>query len=374
MMQKRWLFYLVFLITSYLILIKLDLDSLVQPIRLLLTLIIALESLVYLLKQQSRLIMFPSFRAGIFVIYIVLIIIAFPMNWIFNLGSMVKYSCYILVFLAAYNGFHLQSEKLISKYFLFSLYGVSFYQLFTGDTEFINMVERVSGLYYLHSSGMALILTILIGHVLYKSRSKWKYLHLITISYLLLKTGSRSGVIAAVFAWLFIVVFKRKDWKVFVFVLSLSVVSFYYLLDILSKVSLFDRFVYMIEKGSDASTLNRLEYFKNATREMSVSFFGNGLGSFAVQYEELHGKRLGAHNNVLLFLIELGYLGVILYCIHILVLFLRIIKLNNLYLLFIFISFYVGGSLNNNYYYPAGMIIFFTELGKSLSNGKRDIA
>jgi hypothetical protein len=372
-MQKRWVFYLLFLISSYLILIKLNLDSLVQPIRILITFIIALESVVYLLKRQSRLITLPSYRTGLFAIYIVITIFAFPMNWAFNMGSTVKYSCYLLVFLAAYNGFYIQSEKLFSKYFLFSLYGVSFFQLFTGDTEFINMVERVSGLYYRHSSGMALILTILIGHVLYKSRSNWKYLHLITISYLLLKTGSRSGVIAAIFAWLFIEVFKRKDWKVFVLFLSLSIVSSYYLLDILSRFSLFERFVYLIDNGSDASTLNRLEYFKNATREMSVSLFGNGFGSFAVQYEELYGKRLGAHNNMLLFLIELGYLGVILYCIHLLVLFLGIIKLNNLYLLFLFIAFYVGGSLNNNYYYPVGMIIFFIELGKSLSNGERHI-
>lgn len=368
-MQYRWRLYLLSLIWSYLILIKFGLNSIVQPIRLLLTGLILIEAIIYLSNFKVHQLRFPSLWSGLFAVYLILVMLVFPMNLVFNLGSVVKYSSYMLVFLAAYNGLNIRTENLFSRYFFYGLYAVSFYQIFAGDTEYINMAERVSGVYYRHSSGMALMLTILIGHILYKSRDSWKYLHLLIIGYLLIKTGSRTGVIAVVFSLLFVEVVVKKNWKVFLSFLFLGFLSSYYLLEVIRSFSSFDRFVYLIERGNDASTMARIEYFNRAIQDMSVSLFGNGLGSFAVLYEEFFGKRLGAHNNFLLFLIELGFFGVILYCIHLAMLFFRIIKLNNPYILFIFFAFYVGGSLNNNYYYPAGMIIFFAEFGKSLSNG-----
>ena len=215
-MQKRWEIYLLSLIFSYLLIIKLGLNSVVQPIRLTLTGIILLEAAIYSVNTSSNKLKFPSVMTGLFAFYLFVVIISYPLNLMFNLGSIVKYSCYMLVFLAAFNGFNLRTEKLFGGYFLLGLYAVSFVQLFTGDTEYINMVERVSGVYYRHSSGMALFLTILFGHVLYKSNKSWSFIHLLIISYLLLKTGSRSGVIAVIVAWLVVELFKGKNWKLLI--------------------------------------------------------------------------------------------------------------------------------------------------------------
>ena len=360
------LIYLTGLIFSYLLSIKLGMSSLAQPIRLVLTLLILVEALTFLSNIKAT--KLPSLRFGFLLIYIFCVVLVFPMNLYFNVGSVVKYVSYYCVFLAAYNGLNVPMHKLFSIRFLVILYAVSFWQIYFGDTEYINMTERVSGVYYKHSSGMALLLTILFGYIAYSSRISWRFAHMIIIGYLLVKTGSRSGLIAVLLSAVFIEVIYKRNWKSFILLFIIGYWSSFYLLDIMKSFSAFDRIVFLMERGSDASTNARVVYFNRAVEGMPVTLFGNGLGSFADMYDALYGKRLGAHNNILLFLIELGFFGLFLYVCHLMILFFRILKGRSAFLLFTFLAFYIGGGLNNNFYYPAVMIIFFLELGKSTAN------
>lgn len=365
-MQTRVAVYLLGLIFSYLVTLKVGMSAFVQPIRLALTLLLFLETFIFLKKVDA--LKFPSYKSGIFILYIFALVLLYPFNLAFNIGSVVKYICYTSVFLAAYNGFNFSLDRLFNYRILLVIYIVGFWQIFIGDTEFINMVERVSGVYYKHSSGMALFLTLVFGHIAYSSRISWRYIHLIFIAFFILKTGSRSAVLGILLSIIIIEIFIKRNYKFLLFTIGIGSLLYVFLFDFIKSLSVFDRFVYLVQQGTDGSTSARIGYFNRALEGMPVTLFGNGFGSFTVFYEELYGKRLGAHNNLLLFLIETGFVGLSVYILHLFFVFKRILELNNYFLVFAFFSFYIGGGLNNNYYYPAVMIIFFFEFGKRHSN------
>ena len=95
--------------------------------------------------------------------------------------------------------------------------------------------------------------------------------------------------------------------------------------------------------------------------------FGGGVGSFVNSYEAAFGKRLGAHNNILLIIVEFGYLGLAIYATHLIVFFRKVLLIEDKMLLFLFLNIYIGAMFNNNYYYPLPMIMLLILFGYRLS-------
>ena len=366
-------FFLVSLIFSYLIFIKLGLSEYAQLFRISQLILIIVVSISYLIKNNFKI---PGIFNKFFFIYL---LIFFCYSFILNpssIGSILKFFSYILIYFVFYNIPKLYENIPYNEKYLnvvsIIVFLIALYQLFTGDLQFLNMVKRVSGTYYLHASGFALFLIFPISYYIFISKSSYRFLLIIVGTYILFRTGGRSAFLAFLLAYLIVFFKDHKLYFSLLIGICVSLLIFYFWEQILSLES-FIRWKYLFESGNDGSTITRFNYFYKSISNFELSFFGNGAGSFPFLYEEYFGKRLGAHNNFLMFLIEWGYLGLSLYVLHLVYLFFKIINLNSPLLLFLFIAFYLGGLFNNNYYYPAPMIIFLSLYSYKLSNEKNKI-
>lgn len=366
-------FFLVSLIFSYLILIKLGLSEYAQLFRISQLILIIVVSIFYLLKNNFNI---PGTLNKLFFIYLIFFLCySFILNPA-SIGSILKYLSYILIYFVVYNIPKLYDNIPYNKNHLNVLSIIVFligsFQLITGDLQYLNMVKRVSGTYYLHASGFALFLIFPISYYIFISKSIYRFPLIIIGTYILFRTGGRSAFLAFLLAYL-IVFFK--NYKFYFSIITTLFVSLFvvYFWDQILSLESFVRWKYLIESGNDGSTITRFNYFYKSISNFNLSFFGNGAGSFPFLYEEAFGKRLGAHNNFLMFLIEWGYFGLVLYTLHLVYLFFKVINLNSPLLLFLFIAFYLGGIFNNNYYYPAPMIIFLSLYSYKLSNEKNKI-
>ena len=358
--EKRTAVYLLLTSLSYLVLLKLGLDSLIKPIRFLLLCALLVECIIALTIIKSY---FSSFISGFFILYVlVFLVISIFLNPM-ALGAVFKFIVYLLIFLI-YRSTDFSVTKFIeSPRFIFLVIAVSIYQIYSNDLEYINMVQRLSGIYYKHSSGFALFLCFPIGYLIFEKKTLLGYAVAFVLFYFLFLTGSRSGVLACIFA-IIIVYFKTK-FTIGRFFIGVVVVLMLLpvLVDIIRTNPIFIRFGYMLSDGFDGSSLSRITYVKRAVTTLGVTPFGHGVGSFALMYEENFGKRLGAHNNFLLFLIEWGVIGFIAYILHIGFIFSHIVRKGSPLMMFLFLVFYLGGSLNNNFYYVVPMVLFFMHLG-----------
>jgi len=95
--------------------------------------------------------------------------------------------------------------------------------------------------------------------------------------------------------------------------------------------------------------------------------FGAGLNSFQGIYEAATGKdSVAAHNDLLLVLVEFGYIGLGIFLLILTYLFYGSLRKRNLFTLFTICFWFFGFSLNNVFYYHSIATLFVMVLMLSL--------
>ena len=145
-----------------------------------------------------------------------------------NIASLGRYILYLVGLIILRKKIVFLLIKYIEQILLIYLI-VGIIQIITGDTYEVNMSDRVAGPYYLHASGFSLFLVTTLPILIYKI-SKYglnflRFLCFIIGLYILLRTGSRAGLIGFLIS--VILVYRKKIFnKYTILVLSISLVSF----------------------------------------------------------------------------------------------------------------------------------------------------
>lgn len=277
-----------------------------------------------------------------------------------NVASLGRYLLYLLGLIIIREKIVFLLIKYIEQILLIYL-TVGVIQAITGDTYLVNMAERVAGPYYLHASGYSLFLVTTLPILIYKiskeGLSFLRFICFITGLFILLRTGSRAGLIGFLIS--VILVYHKKIFNkytiLFVFISLVSLRS--QLLDFLDN-PLFERIVYLFKNGIfDASSNERVEIIIRSINGLDSlqRFFGIGIGYFDNFQESFVGERIAAHNNFLLFFIEGGLFLLIFFIIHLVWIAVKISKVKDInkkkLLVLLFLNIELFGLINNNLYY-----------------------
>ncbi len=278
-----------------------------------------------------------------------------------NIASLGRYILYLVGLIILRKKIVFLLIKYIEQILLIYLI-VGIIQIITGDTYEVNMSDRVAGPYYLHASGFSLFLVTTLPILIYKI-SKYglnflRFLCFIIGLYILLRTGSRAGLIGFLIS--VILVYRKKIFnKYTILVLSISLVSFgSQLLDYFFDNPLFKRLVYLFTNGIvDASSNERVNIIIRSINGLDTlqSFFGIGIGYFDNFQESIVGERIAAHNNFLLFFIEGGLFLLIFFIMHLVWIAVKISNVKDInkkkLLVLLFLNIELFGLINNNLYY-----------------------
>lgn len=297
-----------------------------------------------------------------------------------NIASLGRYILYLLGLLILREKIVFLLIKYIEQILLIFL-TVGVIQAITGDTYLVNMVERVSGPYYLHASGYSLFLVTTLPILIYKISKEgfsfFRFICLITGLFILLRTGSRAGLIGFLIS--VILVYRKKIFnKYTILVLFISLVSFRsQLIDFFFDNPLLKRFVYLFKNGIfDASSNERVEIVIRSINGLDSLqwFFGVGIGYFDNFQESIVGEKVGAHNNFLLFFIEGGYFLLIFFIIHLVWIAVKISKVKDInkrkLLVLLFLNIELFGLINNNLYYYIPYLISLLIIHEFISEKK----
>ena len=247
--------------------------------------------------------------------------------------------------------------------------------------EYVNMAERVAGPYYLHASGYSLFLVTTLPILIYKiskeGLSFFRFICLITGLFILLRTGSRAGLIGFLIS-LILVYRKRIFNKYTILFLFISLVSFRsQLLEFFFDNPLLKRFVYLFKNGIfDASSNERVEIIIRSINGLDSiqRFYGIGIGYFDNFQESIVGERIAAHNNFLLFFIEGGLFLLIFFIIHLVWIAVKISKVKDInkrkLLVLLFLNIELFGIINNNLYYYIPYLISLLIIHEFISEKK----
>jgi hypothetical protein len=278
-----------------------------------------------------------------------------------NIASLGRYILYLLGLIILREKIVFLLIKYIEQILLIFL-TVGVIQTITGDTYLVNMAERVAGPYYLHASGYSLFLVTTLPILIYKiskeGLSFFRFICLLTGLFILLRTGSRAGLIGFLIS--IILVYGKKIFsKYTVLVLFISLVSFRsQLIDFFFDNPLLKRFVYLFKNGIfDASSNERVDIIIRSINGLDSlqRVFGIGIGYFDNFQESIVGERIAAHNNFLLFFIEGGLFLLIFFIIHLVWIAVKISKVKDInkkkLLVLLFLNIELFGLINNNLYY-----------------------
>lgn len=353
-----------------------DAPKLIEPLRFGSTLF-----LIFILVNQIQLNKIHTDIRGVFFLYLFIAgifasIIRFELSNIFVLAR------YFLFFVITTIDLRNLSRYIFNRieFLAFPTLAICLFQLITGDTYFANMVERVSGPYYMHSSGLSLFLIIINSILIYKivvhKKNITRIFFLIISCYLLLRTGSRAGFLGFIFSLMFFnfkFLLKNKiRFLVFIIIIFYPILKiFNYLL----SSGFFNRIIYLFKNGMfDASTNERIEIinrsFDNISPEQLI--LGIGPGYFDDFQMELVGEKIAAHNNLLLHLIEAGIFGLIFFIITLIWCFHKILKIKNskrrMLAWILFFNIEVFGIINNNYFYFIPYSLFLIVFSHLIKN------
>lgn len=298
--------------------------------------------------------------------FLILILNGIIANFLYlELDNVSTLSRYILFFFGCTLLSPSLGNSIIKNIHIYSLpvIAIGILQIIFNDTYLVNGVERISGPYYLHSSGYSLMLVCILPILIFKwyqEKSKsFLVLGIILISiYLLLRTGSRAGFIGFILSIIYVYkgqILKKK--YLIPIIISIPVLS-YKLVNLIMTSTSTKRIALLIQNGIfDASSNERLMIINRSIMNLDplYLFTGIGTGYFDNFQETLTGERIAAHNNVLLHLIEGGVITLLLYLAHLvysykLITRVKEIRLKQL-LLLVFINVEIFGIINNNYYY-----------------------
>jgi hypothetical protein len=297
-----------------------------------------------------------------------------------NVASLGRYILYLLGLIIMREKIVILLIKYIEQILLIFL-TVGVIQAITGDTYLVNMVERVSGPYYLHASGYSLFLVTTLPILIYKISKEgfsfFRFICLITALFMLLRTGSRAGLIGFLIS--VILVYRKRIFNRYVvFALFISLVSFInQILDFFFINPLFKRFIYLFKNGIfDASSNERVNIIIRSINGLDSlqMVFGVGIGYFDNFQESIVGERIAAHNNFLLFFIEGGFFLLLFFIIHLIWIAVKISKIKDVnkkkLLILLFLNIELFGLINNNLYYYIPYLISLLIIHEFISEKK----
>ena len=252
-----------------------------------------------------------------------------------------------------------------------------YYEIFSGQVQYLNEDYRVAGPFRFHqlAFGMFLFVNLISFYELSIKGEKdqykkiWKVILYLACFYLFIRTGSRALLITYFLAYFILFFLKERSFYRRFRIVILSIVLTILALGALLGTNISPRLtkIFISENPfNDGSTMSRIAIHVNSFEGFlhQNQFIGIGLGGFTSFYRDLTGADgIAAHNNYLLFLVEGGYLGLFLFLAFQISMFLFLRKNLNQgnnsvikvgFLLFIGID--ILSSMQNNYYF------FTTEL------------
>lgn len=330
---------------------------------------------------------------GLFVILIsYTLLVSFIKNSPFEyIPSLIRFSLYFLLMVLAYNVLKVKGLeyfiKVIKVFLVFNVIFAVFFgylEVLLGEVQFLNGAYRYSGTFKYHQLGNAMYLVVLIvlwfELFVFPKKSLLNILVLLMLSHLFVNTHSRMLFVVFLFTYCLYYLFGIKSfvkWVKITFTIGICLLGVY-LAIIHTEISPRLKTVFLSEKSlKDASTNERLEIIENTFEHMIPMevLFGIGLGGFNSFYEEATGKpNFAAHNNFLLFFTEGGLVGLILFFLYQIAVFLALFRLarkrflfqrkNLSRLLFVVIFiFEIGSFLLNNYYFFCSQSIVWIFIG-----------
>jgi len=324
--------------------------------------------------------------------------------WIFCIGvlsntplevlpSFLRFGMYYFIALVSYqyvkndglNQFNKLLKKLtICLVIVAIIFG--FYEVFFGSIRFMNGAYRLSGSFKLHplanSMFLGIVLILWIEYfVIPKKKRILNILVLIALAYLFLNTHSRMPLLFLIISYMTYSLLKLKKIikviKVSAGIVLLLVASYTILLN--TEISPRLKKVFVSKNSlKDNSTKTRIEIAENTFNAMNFyeRIVGIGMGGFNNFYRDAQGKDgVAAHNNFLLFYAEGGIIGLIIFLLYQLILFLTLFKfirkkinyegkINYQRLVFVSIFlFEICSFLLNNYYFFTSQSIVFILMG-----------
>ena len=211
------------------------------------------------------------------------------------------------------------------------LYG--FYQAAQGLAPLLNGAFRISSTFYRSPVGYALFLAGM--GLLLVSKKKISILTLIylgAVAVMILSTHSRQATVAFLISLIILSYLQKRMKLILLAIVVISPVLIF-------SSTLINQFLYRLQlfttinssvinqvmsnpkdsiwvlAGVDNSALLRIHTFVVGWDLFKVSpLFGRGLGSFVMNYEQITGlSNLPAHNDYLMYLVETGLIGLVLY-------------------------------------------------------------
>ena len=155
-------------------LIKLGFENYSQIIRFLVVIYILCEFIFYVALKGKVII--KSKLELLLITYLIIYSVFSIIIDVFALGSVLKYLLYAFIPVIVRTYFHQHKSLNLNtlKPYVYAISTlvvlISLFQTITNDTQLINLVNRVSGVYYRHASGLALFLVFPIGYFFFEKK------------------------------------------------------------------------------------------------------------------------------------------------------------------------------------------------------------
>ncbi|WP_422361175.1 O-antigen ligase family protein [Reichenbachiella sp.] len=283
--------------------------------------------------------------------------------------------------------------KRLAQLFLTISILFGFHEILTGQVEYINGDFRVAGPFKKHQLAFAMFLFVnLVLHVEFNLRMEknnirkvFNYILFLLSFYLLLRTGSRALIIIFFLSYFALHIFNAKSFRYIFKTILTGILIASMFVAIVATTNISPRLKYMFTSGEtiyDPSTMTRILIITNSIGAFEREYwpFGIGIGGFNNFYLNTTGRdHVAAHNNYLLFLIESGIIGLIIFLIYQIVTFYIFLKLvrrkpnaitRSAFLLYIGID--VLCFLQNNYYFFTQESIVWMIYGVAFYLNRRD--
>lgn len=370
------------------------LSDAVKPIRLGIIVLILLLLLGYLFHTKKLIYRSP------FVVFLVLVIFGTVVSIISNgprvyIPTVTRYLSYIFIANLFYRiGKHQSREeltkfvKLTVKTFLIISIIFGYFEIISGRVDFINGDFRVAGPFRKHQLAFAMFLFAnLILHLEFNVRQEKRrknfliqFIIFLLSFYLFVRTGSRALFVIFFLSYFGLYLLSSKNFKSALRVILIGLVGGLGLILVILYTNISPRLkLILVSETSiyDPSTMTRLLIYQKSWDgfQHENQLIGIGIGGFAPFYSKLGGEMVAAHNNYLLFLIETGYIGLVLYLLFQAVLFrtlLRDLRRRRdsfaRAAMLVFIGVHVMSFLLNNFYFFTTELIIWAVYGMSMSD------
>ncbi|HHR6142251.1 TPA: O-antigen ligase family protein [Providencia alcalifaciens] len=333
-------------------------------------------------KIPVQIFIFSLFSLGIFIFPLIVSIVRnHPIEYI---PSAFRYISYIFTFLSFFwaaklNIVNIKNLYVVTSFILIVCTIFSTLQVLNAELPFMNGAHRLSSIYGPTPAGFALLM--LFCALFYSSvyffeeaikNKKIIFLFALLSTYQMYATQSRQALIT-LFVFIFFFLIVKSSWLfklIYTFVIVIAAFIFHW---VLMNTSIFPRITDMLTRSdTDSSTQTRKNIIDVALSNLNDidNFLGIGLGGFNQFYYSKTGEfGVAAHNDLLLFYVEGGYISFLSYILFLIAGIFLWFKAYKRYSkrflvpLSLFVGIYIFSFLNNPYYYPQTQVLMCAVLG-----------